>query len=279
MSGGRDVGSRLTCQSAPGESNVWTWSVNVRTVSVRWLTGNQADRRSAHWQTYTWGYWGYVSGSPTLLTRTAFNTRSSLQVDTNGSALKSARKHFPNDAAWCTRWWNCNITDGPQQTAKQNSARVMRAHPQQGFLGLGVVFISCSPHALFHCLLQHALLSELPEVLVSLLTWFLDRWTSVQGCFSRSHSGAGWFSPRTPCEPPAAKLQGPWRQSWRYPDRPEELPEAARGSLCWGSELHPSLPPKHTAPLWGTCDRWSRFKNDRRWSEQKVFGKYFPFLE
>lgn len=50
-----------------------------------------------------WGYWVWVSGRPTLLSLTAFRTRSSLQVWTNWSGLKSVRKHFPKDAAWWTK--------------------------------------------------------------------------------------------------------------------------------------------------------------------------------
>lgn len=49
-----------------------------------------------------WGYWVWVSGRPTLLSLTAFRTRSSLHVWTNWSGLKSVRKHFPKDAAWWT---------------------------------------------------------------------------------------------------------------------------------------------------------------------------------
>lgn len=52
-----------------------------------------------------------VSGNPTLLSLTALSTRSSLQVVTNRSGLKSVRKHFPNEAAW---WTKHDVT--PQNT-------------------------------------------------------------------------------------------------------------------------------------------------------------------
>lgn len=44
----------------------------------------------------------WLSGSPTLLALMAFSTRSSLQVATKASGLKSVRKHFPNEAACWT---------------------------------------------------------------------------------------------------------------------------------------------------------------------------------
>lgn len=119
-----------------------------------------------------------MSGSPTLLARTAFNTRSSLQVATNGSALKSARKHFPKDAAWSTREKGAASLTEPERLQQQSSVEV-GAHPQQRLLGLGVILISCSPHTLFDGLLQRALLLQLPQVLVSLLTRFLCRQRSA----------------------------------------------------------------------------------------------------
>ena len=70
--------------------------------------------------------------------------------------------------------------------------QVTASHPQQRPLGVGVVLVTCRLHTLSDCFSQHALLFDLPQVLISLLTGLLhtdthrhthcqiDRQTGVQ---------------------------------------------------------------------------------------------------
>ncbi len=68
---------------------------------------------------------------------------------------------------------NTNI----EQTVLNKSSAC--SHPQQGFLGVGVVFVSCCLHTLSDCFSQHALFLDLPQVLIGLLTRLLHKNTTV----------------------------------------------------------------------------------------------------
>lgn len=151
-----------------------------------------------------------MSGRPTPLSRTAFRTRSSLQVDTNRSALKSVKKHFPNDAAW---WTKRDIT--ALKTDTEPRVRSAVSHPQERFLDVGVVLVSCCLHTLSDCFSQHALFLYLPQVLIGLLTQLLNTRTEIS-CSEKNistESQTGRHSLHIPCGPPAAELQEPWRRS------------------------------------------------------------------
>lgn len=95
----------LTCLSAPVESSVWIWCQRSRgflQAKNLFIFYKEKACPHPHLRAVS-GYWVWVSGRPTLLSLTAFRTRSSLHVWTNWSGLKSVRKHFPKDAAWWTQ--------------------------------------------------------------------------------------------------------------------------------------------------------------------------------
>lgn len=115
------------------------------------------------------GYCVYVSGRPTLLSRTELRTLSSRLVATKQSGAKSVRKLFPKNAAWWTEGYNTALT-----VAESYQEDIgMAFYPEQCLLGDRVIFVTGRLHALVNCLPQHALFLNLSKVLICLLTGFL----------------------------------------------------------------------------------------------------------
>lgn len=102
---------------------------------------------------------------------------------TKPSGGNLSRKHFPKEAAWGARAGREGPLPGDSPPAPPTPA-----HPQQRFLGLGLVLVAGRLDALAHGLREQLLVLDLPQVLVRLLALLL-------------RGARPWGSPSSPGSP------------------------------------------------------------------------------